>query len=80
MTGAPAAGPRLTDRQRLNWLRLIRTDNVGPATFRDLINRCGSAEAALAMLPELAMRGGAMRGVRVVTQVVTVTASFTCVK
>lgn len=68
MTGAPAASPRLSDRQRLNWLRLIRTDNVGPATFRDLINRCGSAEAALAMLPELAMRGGAMRGVRVTTQ------------
>ncbi|WP_348642632.1 hypothetical protein [Mesorhizobium sp. B2-4-18] len=27
----PAAGPRLTDRQRLSWLRLIRTQNVGPA-------------------------------------------------
>ena len=33
--GAP---PRLSDRQRLAWLRLIRTTNVGPATFRDLIN------------------------------------------
>ena len=48
----------LSDRQRLNWLRLLRTPNVGPATFRDLINRCGSAEAAIAMLPELAMAGG----------------------
>jgi len=27
----PAAGPRLSDRQRLSWLRLIRTQNVGPA-------------------------------------------------
>ncbi len=52
----PAAGPRLSDRQRLHWLRLIRTPNVGPATFRDLINRFGSAEAALEMLPELMMR------------------------
>ncbi|RUX83327.1 DNA-protecting protein DprA, partial [Mesorhizobium sp. M7A.F.Ca.CA.004.08.1.1] len=43
----PAAGPRLSDRQRLSWLRLIRTKNVGPASFRDLINRFGSAEAAL---------------------------------
>jgi len=52
---------RLTDRQRLNWLRLIRTDNVGPAGFRDLINRFGSAEAAIAALPELARRGGSRR-------------------
>ena len=52
---------RLSDRQRLAWLRLIRTDNVGPATFRDLINRFGSAEAALEALPELAKRGGARK-------------------
>jgi DNA processing protein len=56
-----AAGPRLSDRQRVNWLRLIRTENVGPATFRDLINRFGSAEAALQMLPELMISGGAGR-------------------
>ncbi len=49
---------RLTDRQRLSWLRLIRSDNVGPQTFRDLVNRFGSAEAALEALPELAGRGG----------------------
>jgi DNA processing protein len=53
--------PRLNDRQRLNWLRLIRTPNVGPASFRDLINRFGSAEAALEALPELALAGGAGR-------------------
>ena len=50
--------PSLTERQRLAWLRLIRTENVGPATFRDLINRFGSAEAALEALPEMARRGG----------------------
>jgi DNA processing protein len=61
----PAAGPRLSDRQRLAWLRLIRTPNVGPATFRDLINRFGSAEVALEMLPELMLNGGAARGVRI---------------
>jgi DNA processing protein len=61
---APAA-PRLSDRQRLSWLRLIRTDNVGPATFRDLINRFGSADNAIAMLPELTLSGGGMRPVRV---------------
>lgn len=51
--------PHLNDRQRRAWLRLIRTENVGPASFRQLINRYGSAEAALEALPELARRGGA---------------------
>ncbi|MGP2492459.1 DNA-processing protein DprA [Mesorhizobium sp. PUT5] len=62
---AAAAGPRLSDRQRRAWLRLIRTPNVGPATFRDLINRYGSAENAIAMLPELTLAGGAMRRIRI---------------
>ena len=62
-----ASAPRLTDRQRISWLRLIRTENVGPATFRDLINRFGSAEIALEMLPELMVSGGAARLVRVPT-------------
>ena len=61
----PHAGPRLSDRQRLHWLRLIRTPNVGPASFRDLINRFGSAETAIEMLPELALSGGATRAVRI---------------
>lgn len=59
------AGPRLSDRQRLAWLRLIRTPNVGPMTFRQLINRYGSAENAIAMLPELTLNGGAMRVARI---------------
>jgi DNA processing protein len=59
------AAPALSDRQRLSWLRLIRTENVGPATFRDLINRFGSADNAIAMLPELTLSGGGMRTVRI---------------
>ena len=58
-------GPHLRDRQRLSWLRLIRTQNVGPASFRDLINRFGSAEAALEILPELMISGGANRIARI---------------
>jgi DNA processing protein len=50
---------KLTDEQRLDWLRLIRSDNVGPRTFRDLINHFGGARAALEALPTLARRGGA---------------------
>jgi DNA processing protein len=63
--GARRSGIALTERQRIAWLRLIRSDNVGPATFRDLINHFGSAETALAMLPELSQRGGATRAIRV---------------
>ncbi|HEY4191563.1 MAG TPA: DNA-processing protein DprA [Mesorhizobium sp.] len=62
-----AVAPHLSDRQRLAWLRLIRTQNVGPASFRDLINRFGSAEAALEMLPELMISGGLNRLVRIPT-------------
>jgi DNA processing protein len=49
---------RLTDEQRIEWLRLIRSQNVGPRTFRTLINHFGGARAALEALPALARRGG----------------------
>jgi len=60
-------GIKLTDQQRIDWLRLIRSANVGPRTFRDLINRFGGASAALAALPELARRGGAAGPARICT-------------
>ncbi|MBV8663320.1 MAG: DNA-protecting protein DprA [Hyphomicrobiales bacterium] len=58
---------RLDDEQRFDWLRLIRSENVGPRTFRALIERYASARAALAALPDLARRGGAKRPIRVAT-------------
>lgn len=48
----------LSNQQKLDWLRLIRSENVGPATFRDLINHFGSAGAALDVIPELSAKGG----------------------
>jgi DNA processing protein len=36
-------GVRLSDERRLDWLRLIRSENVGPRTFRALINHYGGA-------------------------------------
>jgi DNA processing protein len=51
----------LSNAQRVDWLRLIRSDKVGPRTFRSLVNYFGSARAALEQLPELARRGGAAR-------------------
>jgi DNA processing protein len=51
-------GVRLTDEQRIDWLRLSRSQNVGPRTLRTLINHFGDARTALDALPTLARRGG----------------------
>lgn len=39
-------------------LRLIRSPNIGPVSYRQLIARFGSAKAALDALPDLAKRNG----------------------
>jgi DNA processing protein len=61
--GAPL-GSSLTDEQLVDWLRLIRSDNIGPRTFRDLINRFGGARAALEALPDLLARAAKGRAIR----------------
>ncbi len=62
---APLPVAVLDDAQRLACLRLIRSDNVGPVTFRELINHYGGAEAALDALPDLARRGGNRARIRI---------------
>ncbi len=57
-SGRPGTGIRLSDDQRLAWVRLIRSENIGPVTFRELVNHFGSGVAALSAAPELARRGG----------------------
>ncbi|MFO1090115.1 MAG: DNA-processing protein DprA [Hyphomicrobiales bacterium] len=52
----------LTDAQRVDWLRLIRSENVGPLTFRALVNRFGGAGEALDALPKLYRKGGKQGG------------------
>ncbi len=47
----------LEDAERRAWIRLIRTPAVGPRTFRQLVDRYGSAAAALDALPGLQRRG-----------------------
>jgi DNA processing protein len=56
---------RLTDDERLDWLRLIRSENVGPRTFRALVGHFGGARRALDALPDLARRGGAARAIKI---------------
>ncbi|MEM7617889.1 MAG: DNA-processing protein DprA [Pseudomonadota bacterium] len=52
----PSASPN--EQEKLEWLRLFRTENVGPITFYKLIERYGTAREALNSLPELAKKGG----------------------
>jgi len=50
--------PPLSDQERIDRLRLIRSEYVGCVTFRRLLERFGTAAAALEALPDLAHRGG----------------------
>jgi DNA processing protein len=68
MSRCSSAGVRLTDDERRDWLRLIRSENVGPRTFRALIDHCGNVRDALAALPQLARRGGASAPGRICTR------------
>jgi DNA processing protein len=49
----------LNENERRAWLRLARTENVGPSTFAALIARFGNAAEALPAASRLARRGGA---------------------
>ena len=50
--------PPTTEDDRVSWLRLLRSRRVGPATFHRLLAEHGSAQAALAALPEVARAAG----------------------
>ena len=63
MSGWPAQ--LLDDGQRLAWLMLMRSENVGPVLFYQLIDHFGSAQAALQALPHLSRRGGRKKPVRI---------------
>ncbi len=58
LTAGDIVAGDLTAAGRLDWLRLIRSQNVGPIIFHQLLSRYGTAGAALRALPELARRGG----------------------
>ncbi|MCD8563247.1 MAG: DNA-processing protein DprA [Alphaproteobacteria bacterium] len=54
----PKLPPAPDEAEKLAWLRLARTENVGPITFSKLLGLYGSASEALKNLPDLAKRGG----------------------
>ncbi|MGH7046056.1 MAG: DNA-processing protein DprA [Stellaceae bacterium] len=53
----------LDPQERLDWLRLTRTETIGPISFYAMLRRFGSAAAALDALPQLARRSERARGV-----------------
>ena len=55
----------LADQERLDWLRLIRSENIGPIVFDQLLEKFGSAAKALDALPELSRKGGLKRAIRI---------------
>ena len=62
------SSPRLTHEQRLDWLQLIRCENIGPRTFRTLLNRFGGAGAVFEALPELIQRNSSGRMIKMATR------------
>lgn len=68
MDGEEQPSVELSTRQRTDWLRLIRTENIGPVTFRRLLNRFGNAAAALDALPHLSQKGGRIAPLRAPSQ------------
>ncbi|EQB14480.1 DNA processing protein DprA [Sphingobium quisquiliarum P25] len=48
----------MSEQERFDRLRLIRSPRIGPVTFRQLMARFGKAGDALRAVPELAARGG----------------------
>jgi DNA processing protein len=57
-TPGRAIAPPASRQERVDWLRLIRSRRVGPATFYRLVDECGSAAEALRALPEIAAGAG----------------------
>ena len=64
----PQDTQNLDDTEKRDWLRLIRSENVGPITFFRLLRRFGSAVDALLALPDLAQRGGRKKTIKLYSE------------
>jgi DNA processing protein len=64
----PATQRQLSETEKRDWLRLIRSAHLGPITFHNILRYYGSAAKAIEKLPEMAQRagknGGAKRQIR----------------
>lgn len=58
--------PSLTQDEAFARIRLLRSPNIGPISYRQLLTRFGTARAALDALPDLAARDG--KGYRIASE------------
>jgi DNA processing protein len=65
---SPNSPRPLSARERVDWLRLIRSENVGPATFFALLRHFGDIAAAIENAPDLSRRGGRKRAIRIASR------------
>jgi len=65
MKAFPANRAPTDEAGERDWLRLARSERVGPVTFAELMRRYAGAGEALAALPDLAARGGAKNRIRI---------------
>lgn len=59
---------KINVQEKLAWLRLIRSEQVGVKTFFDLISLYGTAEKALEAIPDMAVRGGRKNPIKIYSQ------------
>lgn len=57
--------PSPSGNERIDMVRLARTDGIGPVNFRRLLNEHGSAGVAIDALPERARKEGRRGGVSI---------------
>lgn len=57
--------PTLRGADPIAVLRLIRSEQVGPMTFFQLVKFCGSVEKAIEMAPGISQRGGRKKPIRI---------------
>lgn len=67
-SGARVQIPSLDEKEKIAWLRLIRTENVGPITFYQLLQNFGTAQKAIAALPTLSRKGGRLKDIKLCSE------------
>ena len=55
----------LDEKERLNWLRLIRTERIGPISFYKMLETYGTATRALEAIPEITAKSGKKSRMRI---------------
>ncbi len=58
----------LTEIEKINWIRLARSENIGPATFFRLLDIFGTASVAVEKTPEFSVQAGAKKQLKICAQ------------